>query len=67
LITEVEALAADFKFPVYHQYGTTTIRTLWTACTVTLTKDRWVGAYSFGLTIPGKISRPIKKKKEIDN
>jgi hypothetical protein len=33
---------------------------------VTSSKDRWLGDYSIGLTIPGKLGCPNKKKVEIE-
>jgi hypothetical protein len=33
------------------------------ANTATSSKDRWIGAYSIGLTIPWKLGCPIRKKK----
>jgi hypothetical protein len=31
---------------------------------VTFSKSRWIGAYSMGLAILGKLGCPIKKKKK---
>jgi hypothetical protein len=42
--------------------NSTFIKTLWPACTPTSSKDRWIVAYSTGLTILGKLGCPIKKK-----
>jgi hypothetical protein len=28
--------------------------------------DRWIGAYSIGLTTPGKLGYPIKKKERCE-
>ena len=44
-------------------YKSTTIDTLWPGCTVTSSKDRWIGAYSIVQTILRKLSCQIKKKK----
>ncbi len=41
----------------------TSVKTLWPACTATSFDDRQIGAYSIGLTTPGKLSFPCKKKK----
>jgi hypothetical protein len=46
------------------QYKSTTIKILWPVRTATSSKDSWIGAYSIGLTIPGKHGCPIKKKEE---
>ncbi len=45
------------------KYKSTTIKTLWPACTATSFKDRLIVAYSIGLRILGKLSCPVKKKK----
>jgi hypothetical protein len=42
------------------QNNSTTIETWWPAHTVTFSKDRWLGAYSIGLTIPWKLSCPMR-------
>jgi len=47
------------------KYKSTTIKTLRPAHTATSSKDRWIMAYSTGITMPGKPSNPnnkIKKK-----
>jgi hypothetical protein len=43
----------------------TSIKTLWLAHTATSSKDRWIGAYSIGLTILGKFGCLTEKKKEL--
>ncbi len=62
-------MAAGLTTLVDHQqsmkYMSTTIKTLCLTCTVTSSKDRQIGAYSFGLTIPGKLSCSNKKKKPL--
>jgi hypothetical protein len=45
------------------KYKSTTIKTLWPACTATYSKASWIGAYSVGLTNLGKLGCPLKKKK----
>ncbi len=45
------------------KYKSTTTKTSWPALTATSSKDRQIGAYSIGLTIPGKTRLPKKKKK----
>ncbi len=45
------------------KYKSATIKTLWPARKATSSKDRWIGAYSIGLTILGKQGCQIKKKK----
>ncbi len=51
------------------KYMSTTIKTLWPAHTATSWKDRWIGAYSIGLTILGKLGCPnnnnYKKKNPV--
>ncbi len=42
----------------------TTIKIFWPSSTLTSSKDRWIGAYSIGLTIPGKLGCLFKKKKD---
>jgi hypothetical protein len=44
------------------KYKATTIKTPRPARTATSSKDRWIGAYSIDLTIPGNLSYLIKKK-----
>jgi hypothetical protein len=41
----------------------TTTKTFRPALTETSSNGRWIGAYSIGLAIPGKLGCPIKKKK----
>jgi hypothetical protein len=41
------------------KFESTTIKTSWLARTVTSSEDIWIGAYSFGLTIPGKLGYPL--------
>ncbi len=57
-----EAWATGLKSLAGHKQSATTIKTLWPAWTATSSKDRWIGAYSIGLTNLGKFSCPIKKK-----
>jgi hypothetical protein len=38
-----------------------TIKTLWPSCTATFSKDWWIGAYSIGQNILGKLNCPNKK------
>jgi hypothetical protein len=61
-----KALAAGLKSLVDHQQSvknkSSTIKTSWPVCRATSSKDRWIGAYSIGLTILGKLDCPIKKK-----
>ncbi len=63
-----EASAAGLKSLVDHQqsvkYKSTTIQTLRPAHTATSSKDRWKGAYSIGLTILGRFTCSMKKKKK---
>jgi hypothetical protein len=62
-----EAWADGLKSFVDHQHAvickSTTIRTLWPARKSTATKDRWIGAYSIGLTIPGETQLSKQEKK----
>ncbi len=44
------------------KYKSTAMKTLWPARIATSSKDRWIGAYSIGLTVLGKLSCPIEKK-----
>ncbi len=56
------------KFPVDHQQSVKyNINTLWPVCTVTSSKDRWIGTNSIGLTILGKLSCPNNKNKKKKN
>jgi hypothetical protein len=47
------------------KYRSGTILTQWPARTATSSKDRQTGAYSIGLTNPGKLNCPTKKKKSV--
>ncbi len=47
------------------KYKSTTIKTLWLARTVTSPKERCIRTYSIGLTILGKLSFLIRKKKKV--
>jgi hypothetical protein len=46
------------------KYKSTAIKPSWPAHTATSSKDRWIGAYSIDLTIPGKLGCPSKKKRK---
>ncbi len=56
---------ANLKSLVDHwhlvKYKSTSIKTLWPACTATSSKDRHIRAYYFGLNIPRKLGCPNKK------
>ncbi len=62
-----EASAAGLKSLVGCQksmkFKLPAIKTLWPARKATTYKARWKGAYSIGLTIPGTLGCPKKKKK----
>jgi hypothetical protein len=45
------------------KYKPTTTKNSWLAPTAASSKDRWIGAYSIGLTIPGKVGCPNNNKK----
>ncbi len=64
-----EAWAASLKSHLDHQqsvkYKSTIVKTLWPAWTATSTKDRWIGTYSIGQTIPGKLICPNNNNKKI--
>ncbi len=62
-----EAWAAGIKYIADHQqvkYKSTTTKTSWPTLTTTSSKNRQIGAYSIGLTIPGKTRLPKKKNKK---
>jgi hypothetical protein len=41
--------------PTISDYKSTTIKASWSACRAASSKDRWIEAYSIGLTIPRKL------------
>jgi hypothetical protein len=45
------------------KYKSATIKTLWPAHRATSSKARWLGPFSIGLAIPGKLGSPNNSKK----
>ncbi len=64
-----KAWAAGLKSFLDHQqsvkYRSATIKTMWPVCAVTSSEDRWIGPYSIGLIILGRLSCLNKKMKKV--
>jgi hypothetical protein len=49
------------------KHKSTTIKTSWPALAAIYSKERWIGAYSIGLIIPGKLGCPNNNNKKKKN